>query len=73
MSASSTSRTVFEAIWEHAKLALLCRSCARLQPVDLRQLALNGHGRARLSGFPFTCECGSTDVRIMEEPAQIAA
>ena len=69
----STPLTVYEAIWADETVATLCRACGRLETLDLRRLALNGHGRERLADIPFECVCGSGDQQMVAASPQTGA
>jgi hypothetical protein len=53
-------QTVYGATWADDTVYSRCRSCGLLEELDVRRLALDGHGRERLTDIPFECECGST-------------
>jgi hypothetical protein len=65
----SPTPTVFDAIWDDQRAITRCSVCGCLHSLDLRRLALDGHGRERLCDLPFLCECGSTDHEVIAEPA----
>jgi len=63
----SIALTVYAAIWTDLQVACRCLECGRLHKLDLRCMALNGHGAESLVDIPFECECGSTDHEVMAE------
>jgi len=64
----SPDLTVYAAIWADQAAASRCLACGQLHKLDLRRLAIDGHGRIRLSQIPFFCDCGSSDHEVMVEP-----
>ena len=65
---SPTPLTVYAAIWTCQRVTSRCRACGQLHQLDLRRLALDGHGRNSLSAIPFDCDCGSSDCEVIAEP-----
>jgi hypothetical protein len=64
----STSLTIYGAIWADELASSRCRACGRVQTLDLRRLAIDGHGQKRLADIPFECECGSLDRDLIATP-----
>ena len=61
----SPDLTVYAAIWTDQRVASRCLTCGQRQKLDLRRLAIDGHGCKRLSAIPFHCDCGASDHEVM--------
>ena len=64
----ATTLSGYGAIWADNTAAFRCRACGQILKLDLRRLALDGHGRERLADIPFECDCGSSDHDVIAEP-----